>query len=203
MRPPVQKTALQQNEANRLQHHQQQQQTHKHLQQQKQLQQQHTDIIATNINDLQQAETIARKSKLEQRELLVENHLNSACFAQVHHNQQQPQQLQLQQTVARQTLPVSAPTTTATTRTIARKSLPTYYNGCYQPIATARESSTTVKLLDLSTSPPSLNETSVFHTQTTSAEIVQNRISTNANNPLNNSQQQQQQRFSFASQVNC
>ncbi|XP_037822356.1 serine-rich adhesin for platelets-like [Lucilia sericata] len=193
MRPPVQKSALQQNEANRLQHHQQ---THKHLQQQKQLQQQ-PDIIATNFSDLQQTETIARKSKLEQRELLVENHLNSACFAQVHH----------QQPTTRQPPPPPPP---VTARTIARKSLPTYYNDCYQQqqqqhptphLANSggiqnnrRDSSATVKLLDLSTSPPSLNEPQFRNQTTTSAEVLQNRIS--SSNNTNNSQQ----RFSFASQ---
>ncbi|XP_065370117.1 mucin-2 [Calliphora vicina] len=201
MRPPVQKSALQQNEANRLQHHQQ---THKHLQQQKQFQQQQQqhqqqpDIIATNISDLQQTDTIAHKSKLEQRELLVENHLNSACFAQVHHHQQQQQQ------------PIARPPPPPPARTIARKSLPTFYNDCYQQqqqqqrptpyLANSssqqnnrRDSSATVKLLDLSTSPPQLDET-VFRTQTTSAEVLQNRIS--SVNQTNNSQQ----RFSFASQ---
>lgn len=193
----MQKSALQQNEANRLQHQlqlQQQQQTqtqvHQHLQQQQQqiaLNEQQsptTDIIATNINDLRQTENITRKSKLEQRELLVENHLNSACFAQVHHhNQEQKQQLPIAQQQSH-TATLSKPAT------IAHKSIqPTYITSdCYQQRRIDCGSS--VKLFDLSTSPPSLHET-VFRTQPTlpSTEVLQDRSANNS-----------QQRYSFASE---
>ena len=192
MRPPVQKSALQQNEANRLQHQhqQQQQQTHKHLQQQQQIplheQQSPTDIIATNISDLHQTENIARKSKLEQRELLVENHLNSACFAQVHHHHNQQQQQQQQLPIAQQPHTVTLQPTKPTT--IAHKSIPRYFtNDCYQQ--RSLDCGSSVKLLELSTSPPSLDET-VFRTQTTpTVEVLQDRTSNNS-----------QQRYSFASQ---
>ncbi|XP_073813047.1 uncharacterized protein [Musca autumnalis] len=248
MRPPMQKSSLQQNEANRLQHHHHQHiaATHKHLQQQ---QQQHQQILqpltncssssnnsitttakaaaATTTTNLQltnkcsednlnefelhqqlqhntnnlitpttatlaPAATVGRKSKLEQRELLVENHLNNACFAQP---------------------------TTHSPATAAAASLPVFYNDFYhqqqqqRPLRpttllcapTTNDNCSGVKLLDLiSTSPPSQDESggSLFRSTATHA------VNTSQTNYINNSghqdqqqqQQQQHQRYSYASQ---
>ncbi|XP_011291040.2 pneumococcal serine-rich repeat protein [Musca domestica] len=245
MRPPMQKSSLQQNEANRLQH-QHIAATHKHLQQQQQqLQQQQqqllqplanncssssttttaapTNLLLTNkcsednLNDfgqLQQqqqqlhntnniitatstvttttltaATTIPppppRKSKLEQRELLVENHLNNACFAQP-----------------------TGPSATATS------SLPVFYNDFYHHqqqlqqrplrpttlLCSTNDNCSGVKLLDLiSTSPPSQDESggSLFRSTATIQQAVNNSCH---QEQQQQQQQQQQHRYSYASQ---
>ncbi|XP_061390273.1 uncharacterized protein LOC133325550 [Musca vetustissima] len=243
MRPPMQKSALQQNEANRLQQHQHIAATATHncssgnnslttattgttnllLTRNKcsednlnDFESHHQQQLLHNTNNLitPTARTIRpggippppplRKSKLEQRELLVENHLNNACFAQ-------------------------PPPTHANNTNTATATLPVFYNDFYQqqqqhqqrPLrpttllctttsdatATTNDNCSGVKLLDLiSTSPPSQDESggSLFRSSATTAAAIQ-AVNSNSqpNNYINNSchqQQQQQQRYSYASQ---
>ncbi|XP_075165786.1 uncharacterized protein LOC142238121 [Haematobia irritans] len=261
MRPPMQKTALQQNEANRLQQHQHQQQqqqqsvhliSHKHLQQQQQQQQQQqlplqtivkattTTITSTDsINDdilYEQhnsqnslllttvpttpsiANTIGHKSKLEQRELLVENHLNNACFAQVHHHhhpivppqpqrkQQQPQQIATTQLLQnQQQLPTSDTTTLLYNdlyqqqqeppKLVYRPPRPTTLVNRYGNLD---NNSSGVKLFDLiSTSPPPSSQGQRI-TESNTADVLLPSLETNTGHP--SKQLQQQQRYSYVSQ---
>uniref|UniRef100_A0A1I8Q5J3 E3 ubiquitin-protein ligase RNF144B n=1 Tax=Stomoxys calcitrans TaxID=35570 RepID=A0A1I8Q5J3_STOCA len=257
MRPPMQKTALQQNEANRLQqqqqHQQQQQSVHlipqKHLQQQKQQLQlplhalaNDTTTTETNAEHLNGDSslittvtsaasnidnTVGHKSKLEQRELLVENHLNNACFAQVHHQQHQPPLNQLQ---PHQPPPASellqhqqqfhakatAPALTATV----------FYNDSYQqqqqqqPIAYRPPRPTTlvhrlsnidnncsgVKLVDLiSTSPPHHEDSASLFRHSSAADVLLHNQQTNhLSKPtlvsLHGQEQREQHRYSYVSQ---